>query len=87
MVPDALGYVWVAGRGVFQRANIVRNGSRNPDPTDILVPDGFEVELVATDLNEPVHATFGARRRLLRHRGRLPNRLAAPNREGRHVVR
>ena len=59
MVPDALGYVWVAGRGVFQRANIVRKGSRKPDPTDILLPDGFEAEVVATDFNEPVHATFG----------------------------
>ncbi len=59
MVPDALGYVWVAGRGVFQRANIVRKGKRNPDPSDILVPDGFEAEVVATDFNEPVHATFG----------------------------
>ena len=59
MVPDALGYVWVAGRGVFQRANIVRKGKRNPDPSDILVPDGFEVEVVGTDFNEPVHATFG----------------------------
>ena len=41
MVPDALGYVWVAGRGVFQRVNIARKGSRRPDPTDVLVPDGF----------------------------------------------
>ena len=57
MVPDALGYVWVAGRRVFQRANIVRKGSRYP--TDILVPDRFEVQVVATHLNEPVHATFG----------------------------
>ncbi|HVL06866.1 MAG TPA: hypothetical protein VM388_12835 [Acidimicrobiales bacterium] len=59
MVPDALGYVWVAGRGVFQRVNIVRKGSRNPDPTDILLPEGFAAEVVATDFNEPVHATFG----------------------------
>ena len=28
MVPDALRYVWVAGRGMIQRANIVRKGSR-----------------------------------------------------------
>ena len=59
MVPDALGYVWVAGRGVFQRANIVRKGTRRPDPADVLVPEGFTVEVVATGFNEPVHATFG----------------------------
>lgn len=59
MVPDALGYVWVAGRGVFQRANIVRKGTREPDPADILLPEGFEAEVVATDFNEPVHCALG----------------------------
>ena len=59
MVPDALGYVWVAGRQVFQRANIVRKGRRRPDPADVLVPEGFEVDVVADGWNEPVHCAFG----------------------------
>ena len=59
MVPDALGYVWVAGRGVFQKVNLVRKGTRSPEPADILVPEGFEVDVVADDWNEPVHCAFG----------------------------
>lgn len=59
MIPDALGYVWVAGRSLLQRVNVVRKGSRKPDPSDILVPDGYEVEVVATGFDAPVHCSFG----------------------------
>jgi len=59
MVPDALGYVWVAGRGLFQRVNIRRKGRRSPNATDILVPQGFAVDVVATGFDEPVHGAFG----------------------------
>lgn len=58
MVPDALGYLWVAGRVLFERVNLPRRGRRTPDPTDILVPDGYTVEVVADGLDEPVHCTF-----------------------------
>lgn len=47
------------GGGCSSGRTFLRKGKRNPDLTDILLPDGFEVDIVATDFNEPVHATFG----------------------------
>ncbi|MBW3614374.1 MAG: hypothetical protein KY439_03575 [Actinobacteria bacterium] len=58
MVPDALGYVWVAGRGILQRVNVARKGTRRPDPTDILLPEGYGAEVVASGFDEPVHCFF-----------------------------
>ncbi|MFP5371163.1 MAG: PQQ-dependent sugar dehydrogenase [Actinomycetes bacterium] len=58
MVPDALGYVWVAGQGLLRHLNIERKGHRRPDPSDILLPTGYEADVVVTDLDEPVHLTF-----------------------------
>lgn len=59
MVPDALGYTWVAGRRLLRRVNITHRGTRRPRPADIHVPEGFEVEVVATGFSAPVHCSFG----------------------------
>lgn len=58
MIPDALGYVWVAQRHLLRRVNIRRRGRRRPDPKDILLPEGFEAEALAMTFTAPVHCTF-----------------------------
>ena len=39
--------------------NVPRRGPRGYAPTDILLPDGYVAEVVATDLSAPVMTTFG----------------------------
>lgn len=58
MIPDALGYLYWAGRSVFRRMEITHRGSRKPRPGDIHVPAGYEVDVVATDFSAPVHCSF-----------------------------
>ena len=58
MIPDGLGYLYWAGRSLFRRIEITHRGTRKPRPQDIHVPEGFEVDVVATDFSAPVHCCF-----------------------------
>ena len=58
MIPDALGYLYWAGRSLFRRIEITHRGTRKPRPGDIHVPMGYEVEVVATNFSAPVHCSF-----------------------------
>ena len=58
MIPDALGYLYWAGRSLFRRIEVTHRGSRQPRPGDIHVPRGYEVDVVVTDLSAPVHCSF-----------------------------
>jgi glucose/arabinose dehydrogenase len=58
-VHAALAY---AGRPLYpllRRVTIRREGRRRHEPADILLPDGYVAEVVATGFKTPVHCTFG----------------------------
>src|SRR5919206_599372 len=59
MINTALAYVYAPLRPLLQRLNITREGRRLASVRDVLLPEGFVVEVVATDFNAPVQATFG----------------------------
>jgi glucose/arabinose dehydrogenase len=59
MIDTALAYVYAPLRPLLQRLNITREGRRLASVRDVMLPEGFEAEVVATDLNAPVQATFG----------------------------
>ena len=43
---------------LLKRIRINRDGDRGHNPDDILLPDGYIAEVVATGFNAPVHCTF-----------------------------
>ena len=43
---------------ILRRVRIRRRGPRGHEPKDILLPDGYVAEVVATGFNTPVHCTF-----------------------------
>lgn len=43
---------------INQKLNISREGSRRHNPDDILLPEGYVAEVVATGFNAPVHCAF-----------------------------
>jgi glucose/arabinose dehydrogenase len=44
---------------LLRRVTVRRHGRRSHEPSDILTPDGYVAELVATGFKTPVHCTFG----------------------------
>lgn len=58
MLDSILGYVYAPLTGLVKKMPSPRAGRRFPRPGHILVPEGYEVEVVATDLNAPVHCCF-----------------------------
>jgi glucose/arabinose dehydrogenase len=58
-VPTVLSVLYAPLQPVVERIRIVRRGRRRFNPADVLVPAGYEVEVVATDFTAPVHACFG----------------------------
>ena len=58
-LPSWLGYLTRPGAGLFRRANWPRRGRRRHRPGDILLPQGYVAEVVATELTSAVHVTFG----------------------------
>lgn len=58
MVADALGYLWVINQPLLRRINIKRRGTRRPDATHILLPEGYEADVFNMTFNAPVHCTF-----------------------------
>src|SRR5688572_9201347 len=57
-VPVWLSYLYAPIIPYLKKIKIVRDSPRRPDPTDILLPDGYVAEVVAAELNAPVHCCF-----------------------------
>jgi glucose/arabinose dehydrogenase len=57
-LPSLLAYAYTPILPYLRQIRIPRRGPRTYDPADILVPDGYTVEVVATGFSEPVHCTF-----------------------------
>lgn len=58
MLPDWLAYLYQPFLPLLKRIHIKREGERNPNPADILLPEGYVAEVVATGLSASVHCTF-----------------------------
>src|ERR671939_404501 len=57
--PDAwLAYLYAPILPYLKRIRVRRAGPRRCDPRDILVPQGYVAEVVATGFNAPVHCCF-----------------------------
>ncbi|MDQ3823313.1 MAG: PQQ-dependent sugar dehydrogenase [Actinomycetota bacterium] len=59
--PEVHGLLAYASRPLYpvlRRVKVRREGPRGHEPKDILLPDGFVAEVVATGMNTPVHCTF-----------------------------
>jgi glucose/arabinose dehydrogenase len=60
--PELHSLLAYGGRPLYpllRRVTIRREGRRTHEPSDILLPDGYVAELVATGFKTPVHCTFG----------------------------
>ncbi|HEX7022355.1 MAG TPA: PQQ-dependent sugar dehydrogenase [Trueperaceae bacterium] len=51
-------YLYVLFRPLLNKVHVTRRGSREFDPQDILLPEGYTAEIVVTGLNDPVHCCF-----------------------------
>jgi ferritin-like metal-binding protein YciE/glucose/arabinose dehydrogenase len=60
MMDTLLAYMHSAMRPVLDRIHIPHEGERGHNPDDILLPEGYVAEVVATGLNAPVHCCFDA---------------------------
>ena len=58
MIDTALAYLYTPLRPLTERVNIPRTKRRTPAAADVLVPEGFAVDVVATGFNAPVHCCF-----------------------------
>jgi hypothetical protein len=54
----SLAYLYAPILWYLKKIKIVREGPRDHNPQDILVPEGYTAEVVATGFNTPVHCTF-----------------------------
>src|SRR5512143_2365991 len=57
-VSDWLSYIYQPLLPVLKKIKIHREGRRHLNPDDILVPEGYAAEVVATGFNAPVHCCF-----------------------------
>jgi glucose/arabinose dehydrogenase len=57
-VDSVLAYLYTPLQPLTRRFTGRRTGERGYQPRDILLPQGFIAEVVATGLNEPVHCSF-----------------------------
>lgn len=58
MMDTVLAYGYAAAEPLLKKLHITRKGSRQYDPSDILLPEGYVAELVTSGLNAPVHCSF-----------------------------
>jgi glucose/arabinose dehydrogenase len=61
VIPDLdslLAYFYAPVLPYLRKLRITRSGPRGYNPRDILLPAGFEIELVASGFNAPVHCCF-----------------------------
>lgn len=61
MVDSLLAYLSAPLYPYLRKLRIPRRGVRTPNPKDVLVPEGYAVEVVATGFSAPVHCTFDER--------------------------
>ncbi|MGE5224504.1 MAG: PQQ-dependent sugar dehydrogenase, partial [Omnitrophica WOR_2 bacterium] len=57
-LPDYLAYLYQPILPYLKKIKINREGERHPNPKDILLPEGYVAEVVATGLSAPDHCTF-----------------------------
>jgi glucose/arabinose dehydrogenase len=57
-LPDWLSYIYQPILPVLKKIKIHRQGRRRLNPRDILLPEGYIAEVVATGFNAPVHCCF-----------------------------
>jgi hypothetical protein len=58
MVDSWLAYVYAPVLPYLKKIRISHEGSRGHSPRDILLPEGYAAEVVATGFNAPVHCSF-----------------------------
>ncbi|MDQ4077894.1 MAG: PQQ-dependent sugar dehydrogenase, partial [Chloroflexota bacterium] len=57
-IPDWLAYAYAPIIPYLKKIKVTREGPREHNPEDILLPEGYVAEVVATGFNAPVHCTF-----------------------------
>lgn len=57
-LPSWLAYLYAPILPYLKQIQITREGSREHNPADILLPEGYVAEVVATGFNAPVHCCF-----------------------------
>jgi len=57
-LPTWVAYLYKPILPILKRIKIVRRGSRDHEPDDILLPEGYAAELVASGFSAPVHVCF-----------------------------
>lgn len=57
-LPDWLAYLYTPILPLLKGINIRRRKHSHPDPKDVMVPEGYEVEVVADGFNAPDHCAF-----------------------------
>lgn len=60
-LPSWLAYLYAPILPYLKRIKVARAGPRGHNPRDILLPEGYAAEVVATGFNTPVHCTFDDR--------------------------
>lgn len=58
MMDSILAYMYAPILPFLKKIKIPRSGDRGHKPEDILLPEGFTAEVVATGFNSPVHCCF-----------------------------
>src|SRR5215216_7368810 len=58
MVADWLSYLYQPILPMLKKIKIRREGPRSYNPDDILLPEGYVAEVVASGFNTPVHCCF-----------------------------
>ena len=58
MIPDWLSYLYQPILPLLKKIKIRREGPRGYNPKDILLPQGYVAEVVASGFNTPVHCCF-----------------------------
>lgn len=58
MVDSLLAYLYAPIHPLVKKIKLRREGPRGHNPRDILLPEGYTAEVVATGLNAPVHCCF-----------------------------
>jgi hypothetical protein len=57
-LPSRLAYAYAPITRALQKLHVTRAGERRPNPQDILLPDGYVAEVVATGFTTPVQCAF-----------------------------
>src|SRR5687768_7825580 len=57
-VPSWLAYAYAPILPLLKKVKLVRKSGRGHNPRDILLPRGYQAEVVATGFNTPVHCAF-----------------------------